>query len=437
MSGGTWLTQNKVRPGAYINFKSDGKTLGTMGDRGVVTLPLVVGFGPEKQVIQVEAGSDFQKIFGYSLYDEALLLLREALKRAKKVLVYRVNTGTKATKTVDTMTFTAKYTGTRGNDLTVSIEEDIDTEAFKVTTFILGKVVDEQVGKMITDLKNNDYITFSGTGALTEQAGIKLTGGENGTATTQDYADYFNAIQVHTFHAMALPVEDAQVKSAAISFIKRMREDEGKKCQLVLADYPVADYEGVISVKNGVVLAEGITLTKTQATPWVAGATAGAEVNQSNTYTKYEDAVDVDKRYTHSEIVEALLKGEWLFVEKDGRAIVEQDINTFTGFTPHKAKEFRKNRVIRVMDAIGNDLNRIFKEYYLGKVDNNDEGRNLFKAECIKYMETLQNINALQNFDASTDIQIQAGDEIDAVVVEVWVQPVYALEKLYMTVTVR
>ena len=33
-AGGTWTVQNKVRPGAYINFVSVPKALGTLGERG-------------------------------------------------------------------------------------------------------------------------------------------------------------------------------------------------------------------------------------------------------------------------------------------------------------------------------------------------------------------------------------------------------------------
>ena len=48
----------------------------------------------------------------------------------------------------------------------------------------------------------------------------------------------------------------------------------------------------------------------------------------------------------------------------------------------------------------------------------------------------LQNIAAIQNFDSSTDIQIYAGEAIDAVVADLAIQPVDSMEKLYMTVMV-
>src|SRR5690606_27594180 len=187
-------------------------------------------------------------------------------------------------------------------------------------------------------------------------------GGTDGTATNSDYTDYLAAIELFDFNTMAAPVTDPTLKGVFVAFVRRMREDEGKKVQVVLPDYAIADYEGVISVKNGVVLSDGTVLNNVQATAWVAGATAGANVNESLTYAAYDDAVDVDERYTHTEIVQALKNGEFLFEYSDGRAIVEQDINTFTSYTPTKRSHFSKNRVIRVLDSIGNDLKRMFEQ---------------------------------------------------------------------------
>src|SRR5690606_33375533 len=259
-----------------------------------------------------------------------------------------------------------------------------------------------------------------------------------GEATNADYMDYLEAIELHEFNTMAAPIEGGEtLKGVFVSFVRRLREEEGKKIQVVLPNYPIADYEGVISVKNGVVLSDGTVVNNVQATAWVAGATAGANVNESLTYTAYDGAIDVDTRYTHTEIVRALQNGEFLFVPSDGRAIVEQDINSFTSYTPNKGKHFSKNRVIRVLDSIANDLKHRFEQTFIGKVGNTEDGRNLLKNEIINYLNALQNIGAIQNFDPQNDIQVLPGNEIDSVYVELYVQPTDSIEKIYMQVTIR
>jgi hypothetical protein len=277
---------------------------------------------------------------------------------------------------------------------------------------------------------------FSGTGSLEAAAGVPLQGGADGTVSNQDYMDYLAAVEVQDFNTMALPSDDASLKSLIVSFIKRVR-DEGKKVQAVLANYPTADYEGVISVKNGVLLSDGTVVNATQATAWVAGATAGANVNESLTYQAYDDAIDVDVRYTNTQIIDALTNGEMLFVPSDGKAVIEQDINTFTSYTPEKGKQFSKNRVIRLLDGIATDFRRIFESYYIGKVNNNADGRNIFKNECVNYLATLQNISAIQNFDSQSDITVMQGTDPDSVIVDLFIQPVDSIEKIYFTIRIE
>lgn len=438
MAGGTWVAQNKERAGVYINFKSKQKPIGSIGERGITSLPLNLSWGPAKQIVSLDAGTDTTKLFGYALTDPQMLLIREAMKRAKTILIYRLNTGTPATATVAPLTATAKYGGSRGNDLTISVATNVDDNSkFDVKTFVSGVEMDFQTVATVQELQANDWVTFSGTGTPVATAGAPLTGGTDGTVTAQDYADYQSAIEVEDFNTIGLTVTDTTIKDVFVSFVKRQREDEGKKIQLVIENYPTADYEGVISVKNGVVLADGTTLTAAQAVAWVAGAEAGAEVNQSLTFDAYDGAVDVTPKYTNSQIIEALKDGEFLFTAYNGRALVEQDINTFTSFTVDKNKEFRKNQVIRVLDGLANDYQRIFTDYYIGKVPNNDDGRNSFKGECINLVNQYQNIGAVQNFDPQTDIEVLPGQDVDAVLVNEWIQPVNAIEKVYMSITVE
>ena len=47
LGGGTWLVQNKVLPGAYINFVSLQKANATLSDRGVVALPIELDWGTD------------------------------------------------------------------------------------------------------------------------------------------------------------------------------------------------------------------------------------------------------------------------------------------------------------------------------------------------------------------------------------------------------
>lgn len=433
MAGGTWTTQNKVRPGAYINVRSSGGLGPADSVSGVTALPIALDFGPENEVVTVTSSSDLTA-FGYDLTDPQLLLLREALKQAATVLVYRVGSGGKAAATEGDLSITALYGGTRGNAISVVSKENVNVkDAYDVETYLAGSLVDRQTAKTIEELSANRVVNFAGSGELSAFS-IVLESGSNTPATVNDYMTFFSKIQVFEFNTLALPVQDEVIKTAGVSFINRMRNEEGKKCQLVVAGH-AANNEAVINVKNGVILLDGTRITAEQATAWVAGASASAGVATSLTYKKYDGAIDVTQRFLNTEIIEALQNGEFVFTEQRGEVVIEQDINSLTSFTVDKSKDFSKNRVLRCLDDIANNSKKAFEDNFIGQINNDQDGRELYKADRINYFNGLQGAGAITNFSAD-DIEISAGNEKDSIVLNVQVQPVDAMEKLYMTVEV-
>lgn len=287
---------------------------------------------------------------------------------------------------------------------------------------------------LIKKRKVNKLVSFSGEGAPAV-ATLTLTGGSSNEPIAADYLEFFSKIQLFDFNTLALPVSDETIKLAGANFIKRLRDEEGRKCQVVVSGY-AADSEAVINVKNGVILADGTVIDAVKATGWIAGATAAAGVAQSLTYTAYDGAVDVSPRYVDSDIISALKAGEFLFTEKRGSAVVEQDINSLLTYTSEKSKSFSKNRVIRVLDDIANNTKQTFEDYYIGKVNNDVDGRELFKANRIAYFDSLVARGAIEAFSPD-DITVIAGNEKDSIYVEVAVTPIDAMEKLYMIVVVQ
>lgn len=433
MAGGTWNRQDKIRPGAYINYKARKKEKSYSSERGIATIPLIIPWGKEEEVMEITS-ENINSALGLELGE--VILVREALKGASKVLVYRINKGEKAKAVLGTVNIEATYSGEKGNKITVVIQNSIDDSAkFEVITLMDTKQVDKQVVKNISEFKSNGYIELTGTGELQATAGIPLEGGTNGTVTNSDYTKYLSTIELYNFNCMGVPTTDKDVKSLVASFIKRLRDQEGQKVQAVLENYLEADYEGIISVKNGVKLNDR-EITSSEAVAFIAGITAGATINKSNTYAIYPGAIDVTQRYTDTEIKQALKDGEIVFTINNSKVVIEQDINTLKTYIDDKSVDYRKNRVLRVMDISNNDIKAIWNNEYIGKIDNNSDGRNLFKKDVIKYMEGNQKIGAITNFVAE-DIVVDIGEEKDSVLTYADIQPTDAMEKLYMEVEVQ
>lgn len=254
--------------------------------------------------------------------------------------------------------------------------------------------------------------------------------------TEDDVTAALSTLKTVSFNVLCYPygsTEEETNKAAIATWIKAMREDEGIKCQAVLANY-VADSEGIINVVQGVKLTDGTELTVAQTTAWVAGATAGASIATSNTGTTYTGAIDVIPRMTKTEMEEAISAGKFIFkVDTAQNVSVVYDINSLTTITVEKGKMFTKNRLIRTIDNIANDVAKIFEANYVGKVNNNKDGRLLLKAALVDYFTTLQNMGAIQNFETD-DVTVIAGGDTDVVEITCNIQPVDSVEKIYITV---
>src|SRR5690606_6677087 len=199
----------------------------------------------------------------------------------------------------------------------------------------------------------------------------------------------------------------------AVSYVSRLN-DEGKKVQAVVYDYD-ANSEVVINLANSIIKSDGLVVEPTSVLWEIAGMQAGANINESLTYAVIPNAVDVHPKLTNSETIQALQNGKLVLTAINERVVIEQDINSFISFSPTKGYMFSKNRVVRLLNSMNNDFVRIFSENFLGKVNNNADGRSLFKAQIISYMSDLQDIGAIQNFNAETDVIVLPGDQIDGV----------------------
>ena len=432
LGGGSFISQNKVLPGAYINFVSAASASATLSDRGVVTMPLEPDWGVEGEIFEVGV-DDFQKnsmkYFGYPYTHDKMKGLRDLFKYAKTLYAYKLNSGgTKASCDFAT----AKYPGSRGNALKIVIQANVDDPSmFDCYTYMDNVAVDLQTVSAAANLVDNDYVEFKKNASLLVTASTPLTGGATGTVPGQAYQSYFDKIESYRFNTMGVVTTENTVKGLAASFVKRMRDDVGVKFQLVLYDYKSADYMGVISVKNEAI---GST-SKADLVYWVTGAQAGCAVNKSLQNKQYDGEYTMNVDFNQSDLVKAIQAGEFTFHNVNGIPRVLDDINTKVSVSDTEGNVFKDNQTVRVIDQIGNDIAVLFANKYLGAVPNDATGRVSLWSDIVKHHKDLQSIRAIEDFEDS-DVVISPGDTKKAVAVQDAVTVVNAMSKLYMTTVI-
>lgn len=430
LGGGTFTSQNKVLPGAYINFISAKRASSALSERGTAALALELDWGIEGQVFTVKV-EDFErhslKLFGYSFDHEKLKGLRDLFKNIHTAYLYKLNKGVKASNTFAT----ALYGGTRGNALKTVITANVDEPVkFDVITMLDTEIVDSQTIATMAELKANDFVTWKTDAILAPTAGEPLTGGTNGEQPTGlEYQGFLDKIESYNFNTLGCLANDPVISSLFVAFTKRMRERVGAKFQTVVYQ-TAADYEGVISVENKVLGADPQSLIY-----WVTGASAGCAVNKSNTNKKYDGEFTVDGVYTQTALEDALKAGKFIFHKVGDEVRVLEDINTLVTFTEEKNDDFSSNQTIRVLDQIANDIAVLFNNKYLGNIPNNESGRISLWNDIVKHHQELETLQAIEHFKPD-DVIVDKGTGKKSVVVSDAVTVVNAMSQLYMTVTV-
>ncbi len=451
MAGGTFdKLVGKVRPGTYVNKESTKQDVIALAERGTILIPMEMDWGPVHEFITMTntaPDGQYEKL-GYSIYDSdaknSMLKIREAFKLAQKVIIYRLNSGTKAASAaVGSLTAAAAYPGTHGNALKIVITAN-PVSGFDVTVYLNTSVVFSQEGAAtIGNLETCAWVEWSGTStaALVATAGTSLTGGEDADKTNLDVTGFLDASENEVWNAMAFPFSDTTLQAALKTKIKYFRENVGKMVTAAVPSY-AANYDGIDSVDNAPILSDGTTMTKEQATVWIAAAAASASNTTSNTYLVYDGAVGISGKKTHEEAVAAIKAGHMFFSVVDGEIVLEYDVNTLTDFTYPKSKDYRKNRVRRVLDTLDESIQLNFPPNAFDNADESADstrpGWGCMESKGRQILTEFQKASAIHDVDLDNDFVIDreasSGDET---YITVGAAPTDSSEKLYFTVRTR
>jgi len=432
LGGGTFVTQNKELPGAYINFISAASANAALSDRGIATMPLELDWGVDGGIFKV-TNEEFKKnsleVFGYDYTHSKLKGLRDLFLNIQTLYVYKLTSGgQKASNDFAE----ALYSGVRGNDLKIVIQQNTDDETlFDVRTILETVVVDEQTVTAASELIVNKFVKWKSDITLAVTAATPLQGGTNGTVEGEAHQAYLEKIESYTYNTMGVVVTDETTKSLYAAFVKRLRDEMGIKFQLVLYN-KTADYYGTISVKNKV-LDEGWSAASL--VYWITGISAGCEVNKSNQNKKYDGEFTIDANYTQTELKKAIKAGEFILHKVGSDIRVLEDINTMITTSDTEGDIFKDNQTVRVIDQIANDIAVLFNTKYLGVVPNDAAGRISLWSDIVAHHRQLEKIRAIEAFEDS-DVTVEAGSTKKSVVISDSVTVINALSKLYMVCTV-
>ena len=448
MAQGSFTDFDKIRPGAYVRFMATRTDADMLGANGIVATVLPLAWGDD--IVRLTAddvrGGRTLELTGYAMGAPELVSVQKALENAREVVIVRGDAGsTKAIAAVSAvLTATAKYGGVLGNGITVTIEPF--GESFVVITALNGTEVARSVGSTAEEIEDNIYVDFTGTGGLSEQVATALEGGSNGTvggwsedveevigSLNYDVVVMTNPSNLVAFEKFLKREHDAGRYRIGVAVgTYRSDSDDGNFEGLVKIDE--AQYPALARYPNGT----EHSLTAREVAHWAAGLYAGTSINRGNTYAVVPYVVELEKAYNDEETIARLNKGFFLLTyRRDGAIVVEQDINSLHIFSSMRTKAYSKNRTMRTLVYIQEYIADLFETGYIGKVNANEHGRSALSGDIVAFMMRLSDEGAIRNFNISEDISIRMGAEPDTIIVDLFVQPMDSLEKLYLTINTR
>jgi hypothetical protein len=257
------------------------------------------------------------------------------------------------------------------------------------------------------------------------------------TPAAQDYIDMRAAFDAYPFNVFVYPDEVTATEQDNTLTWMRSNKADGKHFMVVFGcavaaddnDPAVGDARSIrlkddysVNLITGVII-NGTTYSSAEFAPYIAGLIAATPINKAITYAVIP-CDDVTKRLTNTQIKTSLSKGSLVLVNDGEKVKVEQGITT--GVT--------KIRIIRARQAVSTDVTKTAADAYIGKLDNNDDGRAALISAIKLYLEKLELNNVLQKPQVVIDPQRPpVGDSVFLLVSYIETD---SMERIFLTINV-
>ena len=389
--GGTFNSFNKDLLGVYYR-SVDGASL-KLANRGYVAMMFQdLGWSPDG--VYAVSASDFNRDGRY-LYladtknSASFMPIREVAKNANVIWIYNsASGGTKASNDY----CTAKYTGSRGNNLNVVISQGAGSSTYDVELRITVSGVTETVllYRSISSLANlpeNNFVDWEADAVLTVTAGTPLTGGVDKTAVEFPSASFLTNIVQYNFDVIVYASSNNTENMAFASWVKDMRDMEGRFIQGVAYNIN-SNYACMYSVAQSPSLCY-----------WVAGIAARSNIKETIAAIPYDgENRNLIVNYSPYDIRQATQNGQLIFhdierginPEATVFAIYDEITNLVTPSVNYEPAVLKQGVAFRVRDIIRKHIRNLWFTKYSQKV-HYLAARNGIKTDVLAYFDTLKN----------------------------------------------
>lgn len=223
------------------------------------------------------------------------------------------------------------------------------------------------------------------------------TGSEGQTEEQTHDADFTKALkrlEKTYFNWLVIPGIKEKYTDIIATWVKGMRTTKDTKVCAVLP-HCSADCEGIVNFTNTTIKTKAKTFTTEDYCARVAGIICGTPAIISCTYAPLSEVTEVEQ-YTAEEMDAKIGKGEFFFFDDGEKIKVARGINSFVTTMQGKGDDFKKIKLVDLMDMIHYDIKKTSHDSYIGKYANSYDNRCLLITAINGYLHTLETEGLLE-----------------------------------------
>lgn len=206
--------------------------------------------------------------------------------------------------------------------------------------------------------------------------------------TAADYKEAQKYFETVKWDYIAVPdILDADVTAFA-SWVKDLRNNRDIKVKAVLPNC-AADHEGIINFATQNIKTQDKTYSTKEYCSRIAGLLAGTPLTISATYAPLLEVLDCD-HLTKDDSDAAVDSGKFILINDGTKVKVGRAVNSLVTTANDKGEDFKKIKIIDIMDQIHDDIKKVVDDNYIGKVSNSYDNKCLLTTSIGGYFEELE-----------------------------------------------
>ncbi|OPJ58441.1 phage tail sheath subtilisin-like domain-containing protein [Clostridium oryzae] len=225
-------------------------------------------------------------------------------------------------------------------------------------------------------------------------------------ADAKDYTKAQTALEAIKWDYIAVPQITTDEVTAFAQWIKDCRDTKGLKVKAILPNC-TADHEGIINFATDDVRVGDTTYTAAQYCSRIAGLIAGTPLSMSATYAVLPEVDDVP-HHTKNEFDALVDAGKFVLMNDGEKVKAARAVNSLVTTTQSKGSDFKKIKIVDIMDLLYSDIRKTTEDNYIGKVANNYDNKCILITAINSYLQELENELLLDKGKNDVGIDVDA-----------------------------